>query len=192
MFRLFEEQKCRTQFIYLNRIKNALLFCVATEDHLSRAFANLEYRLLNEINHLRAMINLVLPPTYQQQYFAQAQPQLYEPLPASTPSPSPITETPPKPDDTTKSWSSMDSTNSVQNESPLAVLYDNVTSSIQDSSKKPQYVDELVSAKKNSATAATTTMPMSTTATTTTTTEKILHFRPVQKKSDGQLGKNKK
>lgn len=51
------------------------------QDHLSRSFINLENRLLAELNHLRATINLLLPPSYQQHYFAQPNPTLYQPIP---------------------------------------------------------------------------------------------------------------
>lgn len=54
---------------------------VNLEDHLTRSFINLENRLLAELNHLRATINLLLPPLYQQHYFAKSNPTLYQPIP---------------------------------------------------------------------------------------------------------------
>lgn len=129
------------------------------------------------------MINMVLPPPYQQHYFAQPQPHLYQPL-QKTPAPT-TTAAPIKSDDSTKSWKSIDenaadSTNPIQNESPSAVLYDNNTKSPQGSSEKEQWLDELAT--------TTTTIP----TTIATTTEKLLHFRPVQKKTDNQMNKTRK
>lgn len=144
----------------------------ALKDHLSRAFGSLEYRLLNEINHLKAMLNLILPPPYQQHYFAQPQPQLYQPSPTST------TEIPTTPEpSTTKAWNSIDanvvdSTDSIQNESPL--VYENVTLPTPNLSNKKHPNDDLA---------------VETTIATATATEKMLHFRPVQKKSDKESNK---
>lgn len=150
--------------------RHCCLHVYSLQDHLSRAFGNLEYRLLNEINHLKAMLNLILPPPYQQHYFAQPQPQLYESPPT------PTTEIPITPEpSTTKAWNSIDasvidSTDSIQNESPL--VYQNVTLSTQDSSNKTQPNDDLVVA-----------------STMASATEKMLHFRPVQKKTDKEINK---
>lgn len=60
-------------------------FLSIVEDHLTRSFINLENRLLAELNHLRATINLLLPPLYQQHYFANPNPTLYQPIPIPTP-----------------------------------------------------------------------------------------------------------
>lgn len=129
-------------------------------EHLSQALGNLEHRLLNEINHLRAMINLLLPPLYQQHYFAKPKPELYQPFP-------PL------------STLSLNSTNivgesnesdQIQNESPTTIklMMNNATAPIE-----PLNVSE-------SATLATedTTEPI---------TERQLKFKPVQKKTGDRL-----
>lgn len=108
------------------------------------------------------MINLVLPPLYQQHYFAQPQPQLYQPirLPAS--------QTAFLPENTTQSSITPDSNPSsidtMQNESPMAVLNANISALTEKSNDKPERTDSFA-----------------------TSTEKILEFRPVQKKPNNRI-----
>lgn len=126
-------------------------------DHLSRAFGNLENRLLSEINHLRSLVNLLLPPLYQQHYFAQPQPQLYQPLliPTSTMQSVPVTATAILPTEETP-------VDQVQNESPISEQTSNT--SINDTQNIRQIDD------------STEAIPIS--------TERILEFRPVQKRQN--------
>lgn len=102
------------------------------------------------------MINLLLPPLYQQQYFAQPKPQLYEP-PLSFPQTSPNSANDFKPSN---------DTDQIQNESPInATSYeDNIPISID-----PQFnLNEITTLAIDD--------------TTETITEKQLEFKPVQKK----------
>lgn len=126
-------------------------------DHLSRAFINLESRMLGELNHLRAMINLLLPPLYQQHYVAQVQPQLYQPIQPATPNPpySPVTRTDSVSVDTESSTPS--TTDAMQNESPLAGS-DGETDTNTESL-----------------------------AATDDQTERVLEFKPVQKKQNDRI-----
>lgn len=126
-------------------------------DHLSRALGNLEHRLLNELNYLRSMINMLLPPLYQQHYFAQPQPQLYQPLPSP-------------PSNSSNSNSAQNSQTSeavshvsdqIQNESPYSVS----------PTSPPTSTD--VPLTKNTTSAEDSTESI---------TEKQLEFKPVQKK----------
>ncbi|XP_031640034.1 uncharacterized protein LOC116352001 [Contarinia nasturtii] len=142
-------------------------FCAT--DHLSRAFGNLEYRLLSEINHLRALINLLLPPLYQQQYFAQPQPQLYQPLPSIHPQSNlsnvvKSTQVAVQPEKTTDDPETSSQLDQIQNESPFAVL-SNVDNSTDAPIKKSTTINE-------------------TTEPTNFTNEKHLEFKPVQKKTN--------
>lgn len=134
-------------------------------EHLSRAFGNLEYRLLNEINHLRTMINMLLPPLYQQHYFAQPQPQLYQPLPSPTTNSTNIVKSTqvasPEKSTETASESNSNQLNEIQNESPFAIQSTVRTSA--SSTDTPTTAHESAEA---------TVLP----------TEKQLEFKPVQKK----------
>lgn len=91
------------------------------EDHLTRSFINLENRLLAELNHLRATINLLLPPLYQQHYFAQPNPTLYQPIssPATPDAASQMDESPNITKSSTTSNVDMPS-EPMQNERPLS------------------------------------------------------------------------
>lgn len=134
-------------------------------EHLSRAFTNLEYRLLTEINHLRSMINMLLPPLYQQHYFAQPQPYLYQPLSMpSTNSTNVVKSTQVAPSENSSDLTENDShqSNEIQNESPFAV--GNPAASTDTPNQKE-----------------TTTIQESSEA-TILPTEKQLEFKPVQKK----------
>lgn len=143
-----------TTFLLLN---HHILFV----DHLSQAFGNLEHRLLNEINHLRAMINLLLPPLYQQHYFAQPKPQLYQPI-------LPLSTTPLNSSNDLKSPN--EPIDLMQNESPL-----NISSAIDSSAT--------ASIDKLNLNQVTTTVSMEEDTTTEAITEKQLKFKPVQKKT---------
>lgn len=126
-------------------------------DHLSQAFANLEHRLLNEVNHLRGMINLLLPPLYQQHYFAQPKPQLYQPiLPHSTTSLNSANDS-----------KSSNASDQLQNGSPT-----NISSAI----------DSTTASIDKFNVSQVTTVPMEEDA-TAAVTEKQLQFKPVQKKT---------
>lgn len=114
--------------------------------------------MLNEINHLRAMINLLLPPLYQQQYFAQPKPQLYQPLlPFSTIS-----------INSTNDPKASNDSEQMQNESPINItsIVDNVTVANDDQQLKLNKVT-----------------PLAMEHTTEAITEKQLEFKPVQKKT---------
>lgn len=126
-------------------------------DHLSQAFANLEHRLLNEINHLRAMINLLLPPLYQQQYFAQPKPQLYQPIPALSTLSS----------NSTNGSRSPNESDQIQNESPV-----NISSAAGSTTAS---IDTLNLSQATTLSVEDDTMGA--------TTEKQLKFKPVQKKT---------
>lgn len=118
--------------------------------------------MLNEINHLRAMINLLLPPLYQQHYFAQPKPQLYQPLlPLSTISLNATNDSKPSGE-----------SDQMQNESPI-----NISSAMDSTaafSSSSSSIDQLNLIEV-------TTLPMR--DTTETITEKQLKFKPVQKKT---------
>lgn len=143
---------------------SVLMWIATFTDHLSRAFGNLEYRLLHELNQLKAMLNLLLPPMYQNRhYFAQPHPALYQPLepplPVATATTTAKPLTPPSPS-INKSTSLADQ---VQNESPLAV--DSTTHTTEASARAE---------------------PLTTTSKTVDradhVSERILEFRPVPKK----------
>lgn len=108
------------------------------------------------------MINLLLPPLYQQHYFAQPQPQLYQPirLPAS--------QTAFQSENTTRtsftSESNASSIDAMQNESPMAVLNAIISASTETIDDKLDKIDSFASS-----------------------TEKILEFRPVQKKPNNRI-----
>lgn len=130
-------------------------------EHLGQAFGNLEHRLLNEINHLRAMINLLLPPLYQQQYFAQPKPQLYQPvLPTTTISL-----------DSTNHSKPANESDQMQNESPI-----NITSTVNNltvPSGQQHQLNEIT--------------PLAVEHAAEASTEKQLEFKPVQKKTGDRL-----
>lgn len=134
---------------------------------MSRAFGNLENRLLNEINHLKIMLNFLLPPMYQQHYFGQPQPQLYQPLQVPTPSSvTPATAFAKVPIETT-------TISQIQNESPMV-------------EESPAIIvnDTLKPNQTNNFTKNTTISNLKSNETISTTTERILEFRPVQKKQN--------
>lgn len=148
---------------------------VVTTEHLSHAFGNLEYRLLTEINHLRSMINLLLPPLYQQHYFAQPQPKLYQPLPLPSTNSTNVVKSmqvSPSAKSSEVSESSAHQSNEIQNESPFAVATP-ITSTDTPYQKEVTTVQE-----SNEATI----LP----------TEKQLEFKPVQKKPHDRSKSNQK
>lgn len=116
------------------------------------------------------MINLLLPPSYQQHYYAQPQPQLYEPLP-SPPSLNSTnvvksTQISQLQKNTTESEKNLQS-DQIQNESPLAILSeDDPINSIDPTIQKD----------------ATTSSFVQSTESTILTTEKSLEFKPLHKK----------
>lgn len=144
-------------------------------DHMSHAFANLEYRLLTEINHLRSMINLLLPPLYQQHYFAQPQPQLYQPLPSPPSNTSNVrTVQSIRTDENTQQPPEANSqSDQIQNESPFAVSQ---TVEISTTSTEMSSTKEVTTYSTDESTDA-----------TAVPTEKSLEFKPVQKKERNKI-----
>lgn len=99
------------------------------------------------------MINLLLPPLYQQHFFAQPQPQLYHPITAPTQNTTNLQSI-----NVTKPESNSEFSNQMQNESPLiAAQTEDPPNSVEESTFTTGYITE-------------------------PTTEKQLEFRPVQKK----------
>lgn len=96
------------------------------------------------------MINLMLPPLYQQHYFAQPQPHLYQSIqiPMKT-----------QTENSTEILDTFESNDSMQNESPMAVVNSTYES------------NEKTNGKESFA----------------TSTEKMIRFRPVQKKQNNPL-----
>lgn len=121
------------------------------------------------------MINLLLPPLYQQHYFAQPQPQLYQPLLSTKPSSNSTnviksTQVAVQPEKNADASESSSQSDQIQNESPFAVL----------------------SNAENS-----TTTPIQKTTSETTepinfTNEKQLEFKPVLKKQHERKKSNHK
>lgn len=138
---------------------------------MSRAFSNLEQRFLNEINQLKAMLNLLLPLAYQNHFYAQAQPHLYQTLPAP-----PVSQ-----ESKLQPQSNLMPTDQIQNESPMAV-----SNSINESTPN----ENAINLPKNETTKAdiipnngvTITSMRPTTERNDLSSERILEFRPVQKK----------
>lgn len=114
---------------------------------------------MNELNYLRSMINMLLPPLYQQHYFAQPQPQLYQPLPS-----------PP---------SNSSNSNSVQS-SQTSEAVSHVSDQIQNES--PYSVSPTVESPPTSTDVPLTKNTTSIEDSTESITEKQLEFKPVQKK----------
>lgn len=77
--------------------------------------------MLSELNHMRAMINLLLPPLYQQHYFAQPQPLLYQPIQSQSSNDQSSIPTQTQLGNGTES-SVSNLTDAIQNESPLSGL----------------------------------------------------------------------
>lgn len=133
--------------------------------------------MLNEINQLKAMLNVLLPPIYQNNFFAHPQPYLYEaiteptlPIAATTQrtvSQQTASSTQPNVEQTTPA----SAVERMQNESPLAVL-NNETNAF-------KYANES-SADLNVTTPSFEwdTKPFD----TDSSTERVLEFRPVEKK----------
>lgn len=142
-------------------------------DHLSRALGNLENRLLNEINYLRTMINMLLPPLYQQHYFAQSNPKLYEPLESTTTTTTTTTATTP----TSIDNGILNSSNETPESPPL--LSDEAENQAQPLTSSPLTISAASTILNNLEENT-----VSDEAVKETMTERQLKFRPVQKKTN--------
>lgn len=120
------------------------------------------------------MINLLLPPLYQQHYFAQPQPQLYQPVPSPTSNASNVrTVQSIRIDASTQPPEANSQSDQIQNESPFAVLQ---------TVEIPTTSTEIPNTKE-----ATTYSTEESTEATVVPTEKPLEFKPVQKKERNKI-----
>lgn len=117
------------------------------------------------------MINLLLPPLYQQHYYAQPQPQLYQPLPSPSSNSSTVrTVQSTQFDNRTIPEENSQQSDQIQNESPFAILQ-NVEGPVT-STDTPSLKDTTTIATEESF--EPTFMP----------TEKQLEFKPVKKSQE--------
>lgn len=163
---VFVQQVSRREFVFfLSSIEQYFNFFLG---HLSRAFSNLEQRLLHEINQLKTLINILVPALYQNHYYAQPYPVLYQPILSETqPITSESTTIIPTTEsnlNTTSSTPIQTTTEEIQNESPNIDI--TTFSALGNSTEKT------IDFEENKSIDQTDSKP--------SPTEKILQFRPVQ------------